>query len=1168
MGKIFRLHTGGSDTIRHWSRINSHLTETVIDTIEDPAGANSAKQITSIPSPFARIDLARVAFKQVSSGRDLNGDTIYHRIVSDSLDAGQIFFNLHALRDRIEVIAWDPGISKIGNDIRIAEDSDLGRLIYSGNEKHALYGKTLELFLSQDRQTYNFSDLKRLYFLNYKNGPDPINIIGGTSPSTLFFSSANPDLASYVDLQFGPDKVFDQKFCPLTERSADFILYLYSLRYSIPHFPSRFRELDSYLEQCFKYLENSLKEEIRAFSDSSYLNAYLARQAITYIDNPGNNVEIFGHPFRSKVTDRIQSDFEILATKSAATKPLVLPNEQFNGLLNYVEGKWQHDYRAPYFDPLPLGERVLPQQSHVSCPYLTVSDLLEPYIIKLPYPVNKEKFFNGNYTSDTNGFVLPLKREFFNYFSIADLNKPLHDGKRMFELQPLQNNAIKAILRIPIKAEGNYIEFYRNYTANQFSDKIQRPDEINNKGIIVDNQFGLSIFPFIKTGDDKNAHYRVMFIDRDTSPLTKLNEYNLSFYKDGDGTDVVQFLDRKVRSNKHQQGQGASSFYYVLEKEFDFIEVRNSFGASGILIPAFRRVTGGTKKFSFAIDFGTTNTHIEYKVDNEKEKPFEITESDIQVGSLNYNDQKTTDLLKNPALGFGADILVKLIPLEFVPEKIERNSTYSFPQRTIIADSDNFNVESDSTYSLADFNIPFTYLKETIPPQFEVTGNLKWSDFKNDRKLKVRTEKFIDTLLLLIRNKVLLNGGNLAETDIVWFYPSSMSEYRRGVFQATWEELCGKYIRSNKPVRKMSESIAPFFYYKERAGTSAYDKPVACIDIGGGTTDIVIFKDNKPVYLTSFKYAANAIFGDGYGNSPESNGFIGKYGPLLLKSLTNSSAKDLSQVLRDLENKHTKSLELIEFFFSIENNRKVRDNNIPISFARDLSQDTDMKIVFLFFYGSIIYHLACLMKAEGLEPPRFINFSGTGSKILNIADPSPGVGKLTEFTRMIFEDVYAIALTEPMEIKQFEEPKEITCKGGLLCSDYTGVDEIELKIKTVLLGDQNKTIVPGTTVSYADLENPELLQTVTAEVSGFIDRFFGWNEKYNFNSKFGINPSMFGKYKEWLKQDMRQYLLAGIRGKMEDVQENAAANVEETLFFYPLTGGLNKLAHNIQMNNN
>ncbi len=225
----------------------------------------------------------------------------------------------------------------------------MGRLLYSRNENHRLYGKTLELFLSQDSQTYNFSDLRRLYLLNYKNGPDPINIIGGTSPSTLFFSSANTDLSSYVDIQFGTDKVFDEKFCPLIRRGIDFILYIYSLQSSIPNFSTRFRELNNYLDECFKHLEHNLKEEIRKFLDNAYLNTYFTNLGLTYIDNPGNNVEIFNYPLRNKVKEKVESDFENLSTKSTEIKPLVLPNEQFNSGLKYAGRTWQHDYRAPNF---------------------------------------------------------------------------------------------------------------------------------------------------------------------------------------------------------------------------------------------------------------------------------------------------------------------------------------------------------------------------------------------------------------------------------------------------------------------------------------------------------------------------------------------------------------------------------------------------------------------------------------------------------------------------------------------------------------------------------------------------------------------------------------------------------------------------------------------------
>ena len=47
-----------------------------------------------IPSPFARMDLVRTAFRYITSHGELEGTTIYHRLVSDCLDVAEIFFNI------------------------------------------------------------------------------------------------------------------------------------------------------------------------------------------------------------------------------------------------------------------------------------------------------------------------------------------------------------------------------------------------------------------------------------------------------------------------------------------------------------------------------------------------------------------------------------------------------------------------------------------------------------------------------------------------------------------------------------------------------------------------------------------------------------------------------------------------------------------------------------------------------------------------------------------------------------------------------------------------------------------------------------------------------------------------------------------------------------------
>src|SRR5690349_14265146 len=103
MSKIFRLHTGAGEDIQHWQQIPGHLSDNFINTIADPAGSNAQTQITSIPSPFARMDLVRTAFRYINSRNELDGATIYHRMVSDCLDVGEIFFNYESLKDKIEI---------------------------------------------------------------------------------------------------------------------------------------------------------------------------------------------------------------------------------------------------------------------------------------------------------------------------------------------------------------------------------------------------------------------------------------------------------------------------------------------------------------------------------------------------------------------------------------------------------------------------------------------------------------------------------------------------------------------------------------------------------------------------------------------------------------------------------------------------------------------------------------------------------------------------------------------------------------------------------------------------------------------------------------------------------------------------------------------------------
>jgi hypothetical protein len=1148
MAKVFRLFQ--DKNLQHWEDRGEAYGPSVIEKIPKPDGDFSKKEPTSIPSPFARIDLVRTAFKYVVDKNELEGNTIYHKLISDCFDVGEMFFKIDSLGSKAQIKSWDKNI-------------DLNSLKNSSNPKHKLYGETLDLFLQQDKETYNFDSLSRMFFILYDS-----QIIGGTSPSTLFFTSAN-DL-SFTSIKFGNDTLFDTDLKPLYKRDPEYQKYIYHFFKANPELSSKMRDLAAYLEKTLVLLFNGNKElynEIKQFESNS---AEVLKKDLDLIydtidtGTAGDNLEVIGCWMKKKKIKgrgkviEAQSDFVINSSKyKGGYKPLVLQNS-FAQKLNYTDKsvQWNSTTVVPYFDKeTDINNRTLPGQLD-KYPYLTVSDFLQAQIIRLVYPINKDRFWNGNIrfeTGDKNkNFLLPITKKFFDFFDTADLQKQMADGKPMFEMV-VYSGSIEVILRIPIKGNSQYITFKRTYDNKGIANAAE-PDVINNKGFIVENQFSLAVFPFIKTGRDSDSFYRVMLLDRDINTDTKHYRYDLAFNKNANNEAITQ-TDKKTRSNKLEDR--ATTVFYILEKEFDYIEVKHN-NATGIVIPLFKEVGGGSDSFTFAIDFGTTNTHIEYKIGNGNPKPFEITKDDLQFSTLFAPE------VRNDISSFSdANFMYEIIPHEFLPEVISKQTEFRFPQRTALSEYNRLNL-NEATYSLADFNIPFTYEKYAKKPNAKVSTNLKWSNYTMNDEDRIRIEKFFEKLIFLIRTKVLLNNGRLDSTKLIWFYPSSMMTVRRNNLERTWQKLFAKYISTQSSPIKLSESIAPFYYFKNKGGIDASDLPVAAIDIGGGTSDIVIYQKNKPESLTSFRFAANSIFGDAFNGSPAINGFVIKYLPLYEKLLSDNNLYDLQAVMKEITEEQS-SEDIVAFYFSLENNKLIHDKNLQsnLSFNEKLANDDDLKIVFVIFYSSIIYHLAKLMNAKGLKAPRYLTFSGTGSKVISITDRDKDLNALQKLTKLIFEKVFGEVLGN-IELIQHPEPKEITCKGGLLSETNIDIEEI----KTVLIGDKENTLIPATTLNYTEVNNEAKLKSIVDEVKTFIDLVFGLHTEFNLTKNFGVNPAKIEDYKIILKEDLMQYLKSGLENKTQELSGNTNINVEEPLFFYPLVGSLNKLAFKIVTQNN
>ena len=459
MAKVFRLHdSNANNTFVDWCD-SSVYGSTVIGQIIDPDGAKASKEITSIPSPFARIDLVKTAFKvvttKVNDKTNLDGNTIYHKMVSDTLDIAQILFNYETLRDKVEIIEWRRnGSSETKGDLDELKD----------NPSHI--GDTLETFLDSDAQTYHFDKMDNFYILAYK-GPDCkglADVIGATSPATLFFSSAN-DL-SYISehIHFGQDCPFDGNYCPLYKRDIEFVKYLFALRASYRYFATDFKEFNDYLDQTLEKLPSDLKTDIK----NSVENGNFTIDSVYDVLQFGNvQVSILnGLHYHVKPKPKPHCDFMIDSSLCVGDKPLVLPVEGSTAYSDfmYVSAAWGRDSKAPYYCEDDVDKRHLPYENN-EYPYLTISDFLEDYLIKFPEEINAQAFFDGNKKGEEGTtYLIPVKPLYFKYFDVKQL-KDVVGGQKSIEITPMAGVAVKVILRIPVLGHGTqkFVEYRRLY---------------------------------------------------------------------------------------------------------------------------------------------------------------------------------------------------------------------------------------------------------------------------------------------------------------------------------------------------------------------------------------------------------------------------------------------------------------------------------------------------------------------------------------------------------------------------------------------------------------------------------------------------------------------------------------------------------------------------------
>lgn len=1122
MSKIFRLYREGTSTYEDWNNSPAFPYNSANrDTIEDPDGASAHHEITSIPSPFARIDLVKNAFKEVckpdkkTHKADLDGQTIFHKMVSDTLDVAEIFFNLDKYNGKIEVLKWDPSTM-------------LPELENANIAGHKYLADALRKYMLSDAKTYNFGKLKNIYLLNYLEGPDEINIIGATSPATLFFSNAN-DLGYINDIYFGEDKPFDFEYQPLYRRDFEFVKYLFALRQSIPNFAGLFPEIDTYLSETYKKITNQQEKNALNNITDTTLDDF---DKITVNDIQQNDlVEVLGYPLYKKAHQPIKgiSDFIIKTSKTIDISPLVLPVDAGNRYsdLQYTSGKWGNSNKAPFKDELEIPKRNLPFDGSIY-PYLTISDFFEDSIVKVPHTLNSKNYFDGHIKIDKQelAFLLPLKPLFFKYFSVEELKDKMKDGSPMFEMKILAGESVSVTIRIPIRGAGNisYIEYNRLYYNNSSTDIS------SNAGSIVEMKFTGFIMPQVRFNNADDAVYNISCVQATSSR----NEFH--FYND----DEKLIPKSKTCRNNNQQIAKKADNYLVSKHNFDYIQVQDHHGNQGILVPIFKQQQN-IEDFEFAIDLGTSNTHIEYRKGNEKPQVFSISSNDKQLCEMFIPSRDETGVLKE--LIEETDIIEK----DFIPEEIGHGD-YHFPTRTVLscAKTIDWNKAVDP-YTLV--NLPFTYDKRSDLNYNNLKYNIKWGNGDDSRVM----EAYVRCLMLIIRNKVLLNNGDMQHTKIKWFYPISMAPKRLSKLKTTWDEAYKEYF-GNGATSYMTESAAPIQYFFKRYSTAT---SLINIDIGGGTTDIAFAKDKSILYVTSFRFASNVLFENSFSEFDDNNGIVDYYKEKILKLLEEKELEALVRVINSANNERPSNM--ASFLFGLKDNTLIKNagiNEKAIDFNYILHEDENFKIVFIVFYTSIIYHIAQIVKKLNLDVPRHISFSGNGSKVIRVITTDTNI--LSKYTKIIFEKVLGKPYGKELELLGLEKdsnPKEYTCKGGLIGNADNDNQDRSIVFKSDCTG------IVGNKDTYATITDEYKVRTIKAVEDFFKFVFEDMNSAFNFDNNFGVKNTSLKIAQQAAQKDLATFLDKGLTQRREETELNDI--IEETFFFYPIKGVIQSMSNDI-----
>lgn len=1102
MSDVFRLHASNDTSMKGWGRSN-HISGNLIATIPDTLLGQAAlrKMGTSIPSPFARMYLFDTAFTMIQN-QDQNGISPYHLLVSECLDLLE-FLYLRANDPRLEIKKWD-------------KVDELNHLRQSSLEEHKKFADVLESHLAM-----SFPDLQEIYLFFYDN-----TLIGGTSPLTIVFTSPNWQRRKTQDFSgsIAGQQLFSGGSYPLHRRSEDFREYMQKLRlaYNI--------QLSQHANNFYNYLQNSYNNYdavIRSrfiaeglpqtYTAANLLNEYervqipngsIVTAGVLPLMHKKRQIDPahFNSGYMIRPTCRQFEDYMWDGVPVHLPTPLALTDQ---GLPNaaYLGGQpWDtHTCRLQRLVYQPLHERELPGGSGLRYPYLMDTDFLQDTIIKVPYVIDSN-LFETCYDGESK-YLLPLKKDYFKFFTLQDL--------KQYMTIKSDNGTVTVSLKIPIvDATNPYITFEKKYSGSDIVECIEDSDKY----------FNIGFTPFYKVVDNTALNNYCVLLG-DTSGKTSID-----FYTFGS-------LDTEVAHTSPMKRSDISQYIHL--KGFDIIQVSYD-GNKALVIPKMKevKIAGANAKYLFCVDFGTTNTHISYSTDEgATSTPFNIQKEDMQVAFFNKLDLSQDDFFYRKS--FHSTRFSSDVDREFMPALLGGDqASVSYPYRTTVCETDNF-TNAPTINLFGNISLGFLMMREPSPPPVKYRTDLKWAletGVENITVCENRVQAYCQQIIWMIKNKILLNGGNPA-FKLVLTFPGTMSVITKNRYLTFWQNACRDLLPGiNVNLIEESESVVPYYSFVKNEIDDISD--AVNVDIGGGTTDMLFIQRScgaPQQYYTSCLFAANDLWGDGLANIPKKdNGYIKLVDDALKGNRITMSQPNLLQYYNTYKTTAQTSADIVSFLF--KNDKEFRLSSLIKNNSKLYS------LVFVYF-AAVMYHITQVTKKIGMGIPAYLTFTGMGSNLIKLI--SPKEDDIKDFAKLLLETFSGEKAPDLFKVIFAANPKEITAEGGL-ASQHPKIQKISPSLVKVYGFETTKD-------RYEFQETPNLKSEVLKEYFHFLDVF---------TTTGNIKDWLFNQYKIRISQDtiveLKKYA-----DKSFDLMAKRKLDpemvVNETLFFWPLKQALYEL---------